>query len=594
MQHKTRSNKIIPFIWSYAKNYKLWLLSYLVLWIFFSIICDSGMNYALKVLVDKITEAFATKESILSVLEMPLILYFGLFSITSICMVLYQYIRFKSLRKIENDIRSDVFNYLEYHSRSYFIDNEIGDLGNKLNNIPQAVSYILDTVLQYCFSNSLSICFTTYLLYKINHLFAIVFICWFMIFLVVTIAFGKKQITNADNLTESITLYNGNFLDIIYNIVSVKSFAMENFEKRNTERSKNDIYKEQKIDDFFNMLAEFVKQSLMCILMFCVVCIIISLKRTSSITNGDIVFILTSICGMSWTCNWISGTFMEMYTKIGVLKNSLQKLIKPYEIFDKDDAKELEVNKADIEFKNVVFNYTDDNKKTFGFNNLNLSIKAGERIGVVGYTGAGKSTLVSLLMRFHDVDSGEVLIDGQNVKDVTQKSLRQNISYIPQNNYLFHRTIRDNIRYGKLNATDEEILDVVKKARCDFVNDLQDGIEFDVGDKGEKLSNGQRQRIAIARAMLKDSKILVLDEVTSALDNITEKEINGALQELMKGKTVIAVTHRLITLTNMDKIIVMEHGKIVEAGTREELLQNENGLFYKMWETQKQGFIVDK
>ena len=235
------------------------------------------------------------------------------------------------------------------------------------------------------------------------------------------------------------------------------------------------------------------------------------------------------------------------------------------------------------------------------FENFNLEIEPKTKVGLVGYSGSGKSTLINLLMRFFDIKEGNgaIEIDGNDIRDITQESLRSNISYIPQDPILFHRTIKENIVYGKLNATEDEIIEATKKACCyDFILDLEKGFDTLVGERGVKLSGGQRQRIAIARAILKNSPILILDEATSALDSITEKDIQTALKNLMENKTVIAVAHRLSTLNNMDRIIVLDKGKIVEDGTKEELLNEDNiksgkttGLFKKMWEMQKDGVI---
>ena len=230
------------------------------------------------------------------------------------------------------------------------------------------------------------------------------------------------------------------------------------------------------------------------------------------------------------------------------------------------------------------------------FNDFNLTIEPNQKLGIMGPSGAGKSTLINLLLRFFDVDNGEILIDGYNIKnDITQKSLRENISYIPQDPVLFHRTIRENIIYGKLDATEEELIEATKMACCyDFIINLENGFDTIVGERGVKLSGGQRQRIAIARAILKNSKILILDEATSALDSITEKEIQKALENLMKNKTVIAIAHRLSTLNIMDRIVVLDKGKIVEDGTKEELLNKQDGLFKKMWDMQKDGMVGDE
>lgn len=228
------------------------------------------------------------------------------------------------------------------------------------------------------------------------------------------------------------------------------------------------------------------------------------------------------------------------------------------------------------------------------FENFNLEIEPKTKVGLVGYSGSGKSTLINLLMRFFDIEEGNgaIEIDNIDIRDVTQESLRNNISYIPQDPILFHRTIKENVLYGKPNATDDEMIEATKKACCyDFIMELENGFSTLVGERGVKLSGGQRQRIAIARAILKNSPILILDEATSALDSITEKEIQIALKNLMENKTVIAVAHRLSTLNNMDRIIVLDKGVIVEDGTKDELLKNKDGLFKKMWDMQKDGVI---
>ena len=238
------------------------------------------------------------------------------------------------------------------------------------------------------------------------------------------------------------------------------------------------------------------------------------------------------------------------------------------------------------------FKYSENTQ--YVFKDFNLTVEPNQKVGLVGYSGAGKSTLVNLLMRFYDLEDGNgvIEIDGQDIRNINQISLRKNISYIPQDPILFHRTIRENIAYGKLEATDEEIIEASKKARCfEFINSLENKFDTLVGERGVKLSGGQRQRVAIARAILRNSRILILDEATSALDSVTEKEIQEALRNLMENKTVIAVAHRLSTLDIMDRIVVLDKGEIVEDGKKDELLSIDNGLFKKMWDMQKGGFI---
>ena len=226
------------------------------------------------------------------------------------------------------------------------------------------------------------------------------------------------------------------------------------------------------------------------------------------------------------------------------------------------------------------------------FDNFNLEIEPKTKVGLVGYSGAGKSTLLNLLMRFYDVENGAIEIDGQDIREVSQKSLRDNITFIPQEPMLFHRTVAENIKYGNPKATEEEMISASQDACCyDFIMELPEKFNTLVGERGLKLSGGERQRIVIARAILRNTPILLIDEATSALDTITEKQIQKALNNLMKDKTVITVAHRLSTLDNMDRIIVLDKGKIVEDGTKQQLLNIENGIFKKMWELQKDGVI---
>jgi ATP-binding cassette subfamily B protein len=264
------------------------------------------------------------------------------------------------------------------------------------------------------------------------------------------------------------------------------------------------------------------------------------------------------------------------------------------EVVDKKDAKNLVVSKKmRIEFNDVNFNYSDA-KDTAVFKNLNLRVNPGEKLGIVGKSGGGKSTLTKLLLRFEDVQSGSIEINKQNIQHVTQKSLRSNIGYVPQEALLFHRSVKENITYGKQNASLDEIVDAAKRANAhEFIEHLPDGYDTLVGERGVKLSGGQKQRVAIARAMLKNAPILLLDEATSALDSESEQLIQDALWKLMEGKTAIVIAHRLSTIQKMDRIIVLDNGKIVEEGSHSELSKKKNGLYARLWKHQSGGFLQD-
>ena len=276
---------------------------------------------------------------------------------------------------------------------------------------------------------------------------------------------------------------------------------------------------------------------------------------------------------------------LEWHKTYGVLANALYVMTTPHDIQDAPKAKKLKVKKGEILLKDVVFAYRDGKKV---FDGLNLKIKPGERIGLVGVSGSGKSTLVNLLQRFYDIQGGQILIDGQDISQVTQESLHQSIALIPQDTSLFHRSLWDNIRYGNPQASERQVLAASRKAHAHlFIEQMKHQYDSLVGDRGVKLSGGQRQRIAIARAVLKRAPILILDEATSALDSESEYYIQESMKKLMKGKTVIAIAHRLSTLREMDRIVVMSKGKIIEQGAPADLLKKK-GKYAKLWKMQTQ------
>jgi|TARA_B100000902_G_scaffold398121_1_gene463854 ATP-binding cassette subfamily B multidrug efflux pump len=287
---------------------------------------------------------------------------------------------------------------------------------------------------------------------------------------------------------------------------------------------------------------------------------------------------------------WAVSTF---FRELGVIREGLETIGQRVQLVDQQEAQNLKLGDAKIEVRNLYHHY---GKNFGGLDNLNIEIPAGQKVGLVGPSGAGKSTLFKLLLRFYDIEKGQILINEQNVSLLKQESLRHNIGTIQQESSLLHRSIKDNISYGKNDATEQEIISAAKKARAhEFIMGLEDtdgnqGYSSKVGERGVKLSGGQRQRIALARVILKDAPILLMDEATSALDSDTEAAIKETLSYLMEGKTVIAIAHRLSTIVNMDRILVMKDGRIVEDGSHNDLLAN-NGLYAKLWAHQSGGFL---
>jgi ATP-binding cassette subfamily B multidrug efflux pump len=316
---------------------------------------------------------------------------------------------------------------------------------------------------------------------------------------------------------------------------------------------------------------------------------------------GGVAAVTAMSLRLNGISHWVMWEMTTLYEQVGTVQDGINTLTTHNKIIDAIDAKPLQVKKGEIKFEAVNFNYGREAKDSHKelIKSLNLHIKAGEKVGLVGRSGAGKSTIVNLLLRFYEVESGSVLIDKQNINSVTQNSLRASIGMVTQDTSLLHRSVRDNILYGRPDATEADMIAAAKRAEAhDFILNLSDakgrtGYDAHVGERGVKLSGGQRQRIAIARVMLKDAPILLLDEATSALDSEVEAVIQESLYKLMEGKTVIAIAHRLSTIAAMDRLIVVEGGNIIEQGNHAELL-NLGGLYASLWNHQSGGFLGEQ
>lgn len=422
------------------------------------------------------------------------------------------------------------------------------------------------------------------------------FALWLVVVVVVMKFFLPRLRRTASDQADARALMTGRVTDAYANISAVKLFSHSQRELGYAKSAMQEFMTTVHAQMRWVSLLGTTTETISLLMIIGSTTIGVYLWMIGEVTVGAIAIASGIALRLKGMIQWIMWEMASLFEHIGTVQDGMDTLTMPHTIMDKKDAKDLVVNRGNIVFRDVSFNYGKSDSSIQLLNQFNLNIKAGEKVGLVGKSGAGKSTLVNLLLRFYDVQDGEILIDGQDISEVTQNSLRENIGMVTQDTALLHRTVRENIAYGKPDATDDEIILAAKAAHAwDFICNLQDkygnkGLDTQVGERGVKLSGGQRQRIAIARVMLKNAPILLLDEATSALDSEVEHAITQSLDDMMAGKTVIAIAHRLSTIASLDKLVVMDQGRIIEIGSHDELIAN-NGVYAHLWSRQSGGFL---
>ena len=490
-------------------------------------------------------------------------------------------------------IRWQAHNYLLAQSLSFFQDEFAGRVATKVMQtslaVRESVMKVLD-ILVYIGVYFISI---VVLVFAIDWRLSIPLLVWLGIYIGLLKVLLPKLKQVSQQQADARSMMTGRIVDSYTNISTVKLFSHTQREASYAKESMNGflqtVYPQMRLVTWLYSTV-WINNA---ILIFASAAMSIYLWMQQAVTPGDIAIAVSLCLRINGMSQWIMWEVSSLFEHIGTVQDGKNTLTTPIKIKDKKDSEQLTVTQGAIDFRNLSFNYDDNNQV---FNDLNIKIKPGEKVGIVGRSGAGKSSLVNLLLRFYDLDKGGIYIDGQNIADVSQQSLRANISMVTQDTSLLHRSIEENIGYGKQNASTEEIISAAKKAEADeFISNLTDakgnnGYQVHVGERGVKLSGGQRQRIAIARVILKDAPILILDEATSALDSEVEVAIQKSLDELMAHTTVLAIAHRLSTIAQMDRLIVLDKGRVIESGSHEELLK-QKGVYAKLWFHQTGGFL---
>ncbi len=497
---------------------------------------------------------------------------------------------YKFTAGVIKDLRDFAFQKIENHSYTFFSNTFAGSLVTKSNRFVRGFENALD-VFTFNFWKFLMIMSGSLivLLYQLP-IIGLVFGVWAIANISIMLFLLKRKMKYDILEAEQDSRISGRLADVFGNILAVKFFSARKSEIASFAEHTKEGQKRSIKAWFLGGKMDLIQHGMIVLIEVIVLYILIHLWLRNEVSIGTIVLVETYL-GLIASNLWeLSGSMVRFMKSVTDMKEMVDVFEASPDILDPQNPEQVKMNSGHLVFKNVNFEYNIGREV---LSNFNLDVKIGERVGVVGHSGAGKSTITKLLLRFNDTTSGEITIDGQNIRNVTQEELRKVISYVPQEPLLFHRPIMENINYGKPNATEEEIAEVAKKAHAhEFISTLPHGYDTLVGERGVKLSGGERQRVAIARAMLKSSPILVLDEATSSLDSISESYIQDAFNELMKGKTTIVIAHRLSTIQKMDRIIVLDKGKIVEEGTHKELLKKK-GYYADLWNHQTGGFLED-
>jgi len=591
MQHHSLPKTLLAFFWHFLKKYWKWLL---IIQIFsFAWSLDHTLwPYVIMTLIDTITNFTGDKAEVWHALSKPIIMGLTLWITVEISFRVSGIMSIYVFPRLEADVRMSMFDYVLDHSHLYFSNNMAGSIANKISDMPQSMTRILQQIIYLFMPVTLALIISTVLFARINPLFALILIVWVTVHMGICLFFAGKCDEFSNIHAESRSVLSGKIVDSLTNSTNTRLFARNKFEHRYLA-----IFQRDEIKKHWQSLWYIEKMKIaLGIASFLGAGIALNWYMLYSwqqghLTAGEVVFIFNTTWNITMMA-WLAGLELPLlFKEIGVCRQALTIIQEPHDITDIPKAKPLVVTKGEIVFDHVTFRYLNHQNL---FEHKTITIKAGEKVGLVGFSGSGKSTFANLILRYYDVQGGTILIDRQDISKVTQESLREQISMIPQDPSLFHRSLMDNIRYGRLDATDKEVLEASKKAHChEFIMKMPEKYLTLVGERGVKLSGGQRQRIAIARAILKNAPILILDEATSALDSVTESDIQEGLEHLMQRHTTLVIAHRLSTLSGMDRILVFKEGKIVEDGTHEELLKARDH-YARMWSMQAGGFLPEE
>jgi ATP-binding cassette subfamily B protein len=579
----------IAFILFCVKQFKYWLALMLVLEIG-QALGSILVPYAVKNLMDAVAHG---KGDLLiwEAFQQPLLLLLGLnvleivFSRGSgaVLIIMGPRLRQRTSRLL--------YAYLQQHAPRYFADHFAGSLAHRISETAVSVNHTIWAVLCDFWPIAITFSVSVFLLFQAHQGLGLMVAGWVMLYVMLSFWLATRCQPYAQSYAATRSLVNGKIVDAVTNILNAKLFARLDYERAHLEQYLETEVQTGRRTFWYMERVRWFQFIAAALLKVGTIAYALSLWDSGAISVGDFVMSTGLALLIISDARNLTRRFLEFFEYIGNVANGVQTIVRSHEIIDVPNAQDLQISQGRIEFRQVNFAYQPGNPV---FKDLTVRIEPGERVGLVGFSGSGKSSFVNLILRHYEPQSGQILIDGQDINLATQDSLHQQVSLIPQDPSLFHRSLLDNIGYGALDADEQQIRQAASLAHADdFIMAMPEAYQALVGERGVKLSGGQRQRIAIARVLLKDAPILILDEATSSLDSLTEKTIQDNLDRVMGKKTVIAIAHRLSTIAHLDRILVFDQGQIVEDGTHQQLLDKQ-GFYYRLWTMQAGGFMPEQ
>lgn len=585
------TRRTLHYYWQVTRKHLGLFVALMASTFLFVALLSYGNPYVMSLVVDRVSEGSIASDQVFSTYGPYIVALIAINLVGQAASKLQDYTMYKLEIAAAYDLATMSFDALCNQSMSFHSNCFGGTLVSQTSKFMSAYQQLLETITFPFLPVVCSVIFTCAILAPRVPLYVAILMVLLAIYACVSYYMYKRILSLNEKAASAQNQLSGELSDSVANILAVKTSGREDYERALFDQANRNVVERDSKRMWASLTRGIITAAITVVIMSVVAVFIAGGNAWFSITPGTLVMMFTYTYTVTNQFNFINNGLQRFNRAFGDASGMTATLDEPRLVADKPGAPAMVVREGTIDFQNIGFYYTDGNVKTPVFEDFNLHIPAGQRVGLVGLSGAGKTTLTKLLLRLSDIQDGRILIDGQNVADCTQQSLRRSIAYVPQEALLFHRTIAENISYGRPDATMEQIREAARQANAlEFIENLPQGFETITGERGVKLSGGQRQRVAIARALLADCPVLVLDEATSALDSESEALVQDALKTLMRGRTCIVVAHRLSTVASLDRIVVLDHGKVVEDGPHAELIKA-GGEYAHLWDRQTGAYL---